>query len=156
VIPCPCDNPPSGPGRGCDNSDKTGGAVIAALGLASLSSDSLVFTTSGERDTALSVVMQGNGTVAGGVVLGQGVRCLGGTIIRRLFSDNAKNGSVRLPDFAAGDPTVSKRSTERGDEIKAGESRWYLVYYRDPYVRGLCPNSRTFTATQTGRVTWAP
>ncbi len=156
VIPCPCDNPPSGAGRGCDNSQMTGGAALSASGLASLSSDSLVFTTTGERDTALSVVMQGNGVAAGGVVLGQGVRCLGGTIIRRLFSENAKNGSVRLPDFARGDPTVSKRSAARGDLIKAGQSRWYLVYYRDPYVRGLCPNSRTFTATQTGRVTWAP
>ena len=156
VMPCPCENPPSGPGRGCDNSDKTGGAVLAASGLASLSSDSLVFTTSGEREAALSVVMQGNASVAGGVVLGQGVRCLGGTIIRRLFHEDAKGGSVTLPDFAAGDPTVSHRSKERGDEIKAGESRWYLVYYRDPYVRGLCPKSRTFTSTQTGRVTWAP
>jgi hypothetical protein len=156
VMACPCENPPSGPGRGCDNSDKTGGAVLAASGLASLSSDSLVFTTSGERETALSVVMQGNASVAGGVVLGQGVRCLGGTIIRRLFHDDAKGGSVTLPNFAAGDPTVSRQSKERGDEIKAGESRWYLVYYRDPYVRGLCPKSRTFTSTQTGRVTWAP
>jgi hypothetical protein len=88
--------------------------------------------------------------------MGQGVRCLGGTIIRRLFSGNASNGSIRLPDFEAGDPTVSKRSAERGDEIKAGESRWYLVYYRDPVVMGLCPQSRTFTVTQSGRVTWAP
>ena len=156
VIDCPCGNPPSGPGRGCDNSAATGGAVLSATGAASLSSDSLVFHTSGERPSALSVVMQGNGSVAGGVVLGQGVRCVGGTIIRRLFYTVASGGSVHVPDFAAGDPTVSTRSTEKGDEIQAGESRWYLVYYRDPIVLGLCPNLHTFTATQTGRVTWSP
>jgi Tol biopolymer transport system component len=155
VMSCPCENPPSGPGRGCDNSSGTGGAVLAASGATSLSSDSLVFTTSGERDSALSVVMQGNAGVAGGVVMGQGVRCLGGTIIRRLFSGNASNGSIRLPDFEAGDPTVSKRSAERGDEIKAGESRWYLVYYRDPIVLGGCPASSTFNATQTLRIAWS-
>src|SRR5262249_46288055 len=56
VIPCPCGNSPSGPGRGCDNSLHTGGASLSASGATTLSSDSLVFTTSGEKPTALSVL----------------------------------------------------------------------------------------------------
>jgi hypothetical protein len=40
--------------------------------------------------------------------------------------------------------------------IQAGESRWYLVYYRDPIVLGGCPATSTFNATQTGQVTWWP
>ena len=56
VIACPCSNPPSGPGRGCDNSSSTGGANLSASGVASLSADTLVFTTSDEKPTAVSIV----------------------------------------------------------------------------------------------------
>jgi Tol biopolymer transport system component len=156
VIACPCSNPASGQERGCDNSSATGGATLSGSGIAYLSMDSLLFTTSGERPTALSIVMQGNGVVLNGVVYGQGVRCVGGTIIRRLFMKHAAGGSITAPDFAAGDPTVSARSAAKGDVIQPGQSRWYLVYYRDPVVLGGCPASSTFNATQTGRVSWSP
>ncbi len=155
VIACPCANPPSGPGRGCENSSATGGAVLDASGIAYVSTDSLIFTTRGERPSALSILLQGNGLLSGGMVYGQGVRCAGGTIIRRLFIAQASGGSITTPDFGAGDPTVSARSAAKGDVIQAGQSRWYLVYYRDPVVLGGCPSNRTFNATQTGRVDWA-
>jgi len=155
VIFCPCANPPSGAGRGCNNSSNTGGAVLSASGGTFLSSDSLVFTTSGERPTATSVLLQGTTLVAGGVVYGQGIRCVGGTL-KRLFTKSAAGGSITAPDFGAGDPQVSVRSAALGDLILAGQSRWYLVYYRDPTVLGGCPASSTFNATQTGRATWSP
>ncbi len=155
VIACPCGNQPSGTGRGCDNSSSTGGGNLSASGIAYLSMDSLVFTTNGESPTALGIVMQGNAAVSNGVVLGQGVRCLGGTIIRRLFIKTASAGSITAPDFGAGDPTVSARSAVKGDVIQPGQSRWYLVYYRDPVVVGGCPASSTFNVTQTGRVDWS-
>jgi Tol biopolymer transport system component len=156
VIACPCANSPSGPGRGCDNSAATGGARLSATGIGYLSLDSIAFTTSGEKPSALSIVMQGNGAVPAGVVYGQGVRCLGGTIIRRLFIKQAIAGSVTAPDFGAGDPAVSVRSAAKGDVIQPGQSRYHLVYYRDPTVLGGCPASATFNATQTGEVTWWP
>jgi hypothetical protein len=156
VHSCPCSNPPSGLGRGCDNSASTGGASLSASGIAYLSSDSLVFTTSGETSNALSIVMQGNGLIPGGVAYGQGVRCLGGTIIRRLFIKAASAGSITAPDFGSGDPTVSARSAAKGDVIQAGQSRYYLVYYRDPNVLGGCPATSTFNATQTGQISWWP
>jgi hypothetical protein len=155
VIGCPCSNPPSGPDRGCDNSSSTGGATLMASGIAYLSMDNLAFTTSGEKPNALSIVMQGNGSVSGGVVYGQGVRCLGGTIIRRLYTKAAVGGVITAPDFGSGDPAVSVRSSLKGDDIQPGQSRYYLVYYRDPVVLGGCPASRTFKATQTGRVDWS-
>jgi hypothetical protein len=117
--------------------------------------DSLVFTTSGERPTAFSIVMQGNTLLPNGVVYGQGVRCAGGAT-KRLFTKTAVAGSITAPDFGAGDPTVSARSAAKGDVIQAGQSRYYLVYYRDPIVLGGCPASSTFNATQTGQVTWWP
>jgi len=154
VIACPCSNPASGSGRGCDNSAATGGASLTAAGVAYLSMDSLVFTASGERPIALSVVAQWTGTSASGAVFGMGVRCTSG-ILKRLYTKQAAGGSITAPDYFAGDVEVSLRSAALGDPILAGESRWYLVYYRDPIVLGGCPASGTFNATQTGRVTWS-
>jgi Tol biopolymer transport system component len=154
VIGCPCANPPSTLGRGCDNSAATGGASLSASGIAYLSMDSLVFTTSGERATATSIVLQGTTSPPAGIIYGQGVRCVGGAL-KRLFVKSAVAGSITAPDFGAGDPTVSARSAAKGDVIQAGQSRWYLVYYRDPTVLGACPATSTFNATQTGRVEWS-
>jgi hypothetical protein len=154
VSVCPCANPPSGPGRGCNNSAGTGGASLAASGIAYLSTDSLVFTTSGEKPTATSIVLQGTTSPAAGFVYGQGVRCVGGSL-KRLFVKTAVAGSITAPNFGAGDPTVSARSAAKGDVIQPGQSRWYLVYYRDPSVLGGCPATSTFNATQTGRIDWS-
>jgi Tol biopolymer transport system component len=155
VAACPCANPPSGSGQGCDNSAATGGATLAASGIAYLSMDSLVFSTGGELPTAFSVVMQGTNVLPNGLIYGQGVRCVGGAT-KHLFTKTAVAGSVTVPDFGAGDPTVSARSASKGDVIQPGQSRYYLVYYRDLVVLGGCPASSTFNATQTGQVTWWP
>jgi hypothetical protein len=156
VLSCPCSNPPSGPGRGCDNSSGTGGAILSASGVAYLSADSLVFEADLEKPSALSIVMQGNAGVSAGAPYGQGIRCLGGSVIRRLYIKTAFYGTISAPDFGSGDPQVSVRSAEKGDVIQAADSRWYLVYYRDPIVLGGCPAGSTFNATPTGQVTWLP
>ena len=106
------------------------------------------------KPTATSIVLQGRGSAPAGFVYGQGVRCVGGWL-KRLFTKTASGGSITAPDFGAGDPTVSARSAAKGDVIQPGQSRWYLVYYRDPVVLGGCPASSTFNATQTGRVDWS-
>lgn len=155
VISCPCGNPPLVPGAGCDNSAASGGARLSASGAAYLANDQLLFTTSGEKASATSIVLQGNALLAGGAVFGQGVRCAGGTL-RRLYTKTAVGGSIQAPDLAGGDPSVSVRSAVLGDPIAAGERRWYLVYYRDPSVLGGCPATSTFNATQTGEVRWSP
>jgi Tol biopolymer transport system component len=155
VAACPCSNPPTSLGRGCDNSSGTGGATLSATGIAFLSADSLVLTAHDEKPTATSIVLQGNALVGAGIAFGQGVRCAGGTI-ERLYTKSAAGGSITAPDFGAGDPSVSARSAALGDTIQPGQSRWYLVYYRDPIVLGGCPSTSTFNATQTGEVAWQP
>jgi Tol biopolymer transport system component len=155
VRTCPCSNPPSGPGRGCDNSAGTGGAILSASGVAYLSSDSLVFTTSGEKPTALSTVWQGPTSPAAGIVYGQGVRCVNGSL-KRLYNKSAVAGSITAPNFGAGDPAVSARSAAKGDVIQPGQVRYYFVSYRDPIVLGGCPSTSTQNATQTGVVAWSP
>jgi Tol biopolymer transport system component len=155
VIACPCANPPGVPGQGCDNSAGTGGAILMAAGSTHLSTDSLVFTTSGERPSARSIVVQGSALLSAGTVFGQGVRCAGGSL-ERLYTKTAVGGSITAPDFSAGDPPVSERSAALGSTILPGQSRWYFVYYRDPVVLGGCPASSVFNATQTGQVVWQP
>jgi Tol biopolymer transport system component len=154
VIACPCSNPPDGPHRGCDNSAATGGASLFAAGIAYLSIDSLVFTTSRELPTATSFVLQGAWPIPAGYGFGQGVRCLVGSL-HVLYTKSASGGSITAPDFGSGDPTVSARSAASGDVIQPGQSRCYLVYYRDPIVLGGCPATDTFNATATGRVDWS-
>jgi Tol biopolymer transport system component len=154
VAPCPCGNPASSSGRGCNNSSASGGASLAASGYAYLSLDSVVFTTTAETPSATSVLLQGTATNSSGAVFGQGVLCVAGTL-QRLYTKSASGGSITAPSFGAGDATVSAHSTALGDTIQAGESRWYAVYYRDPIVLGGCPTSSTFNATQTLAISWS-
>lgn len=155
VIACPCSNPPSGLGRGCDNSGATGGAMLSATGSASVSGDTLAFTATGERPSALSLLLQGTSEIPTGLVYGQGVRCVGGTL-RRLFQRNAVGGAVTMPNAALGDSSVTVRSMALGHRILAGQSRYYLVYYRDPIVLGGCSAASTYNAGPARRVDWTP
>lgn len=150
---CPCSNPPAGGSHACNNSSLTGGAVLSATGSASLGGDTLVFTTTNERPTATSVLLQGNSVNATGLVFGQGIRCVTGTL-KRLYVKTASGGAITAP--GSGDPSVSSSSAALGDTITAGTLRWYSVYYRDPIVLGGCPAASLFNITQTLQVNWAP
>jgi hypothetical protein len=153
VIACPCNNAQHPPGstKGCENSAGSGGAVLSSGGQALLSADTVVFSTAGELSTATSVVLQGNALVSNGVVFAQGVRCAGG-VLKRLYTKTASGGGIVAPQ--AGDASVSTRSAALGDTIVAGQTRWYVVYYRDPSVSGGCPASSTFNATQGQATAW--
>jgi hypothetical protein len=150
---CPCGNPPSSTGRGCNNSANTGGAILTESGSASLSSDNVVFTATGEKPTATSIFLQGTAANLAGVTFGQGIRCVGGTL-KRLYTKTAVGGVVTAP--TGSDPDVSVRSAFLGDTIQAGENRYYIVYYRDPTVLGGCPGTSTYNATQSGALCWLP
>jgi len=151
ALACPCTNPPGGPGRGCDNSAGTGGAQLVATGYAGFSGDTLVLTSSGERATAFSIFLQGDGLANN--IYGQGVRCVGGSL-RRLYMKAASGGVATAP--VSGDPSVTTRSAALGDAIPPGGTRRYMVYYRDPVVLGGCPANRTFNTSQGIQITWAP
>jgi hypothetical protein len=152
AAPCPCANPPSGPGRGCDNSSATGGAALSAGGNPSLANDTLVFSTTGEKPTATSILLQGLTTISP-VVFGQGLRCVNGNL-KRLFTKTASAGTIVAPSPT--DVRVSARSAALGDVIAAGTPRSYMVYYRDPNVLGGCPSTSTFNGSQTVTVNWTP
>jgi len=123
---CPCANNGSA-GHGCQNSGGTGGGLLTATGVASLSADSVALTSSGELTTALSIYLQGTSAVAS-TVFGDGLRCAGGTL-KRLYSKHAVGGTSSAPQL--GDPSISARSAALGDTIPLGATRVYQVYYRD-------------------------
>lgn len=150
VMACPCSNPPAGSGLGCDNSSLTGGGSISASGVASVASDTLVFTTAGQVDSP-SIVLQGDATVPGGAIQGQGVRCVGGSLYR-LYIKFGVGGSITAP--VVGDPSVTAAAAALGDVIAPGSTRYYSVYYRDPTVLGGCPPLSTFNTTNAGEVAW--
>jgi Tol biopolymer transport system component len=152
VIACPCANPPSAPGRGCNNSSATGGAILSASGAAYVSMDSLVFTATAEKPTALSIFSQGSAFSTTGVVFGQGVRCAN-LNLKRLYTKSAVGGTTSAP--TGGDPAIHVRSAALGDTIAPGTSRYYYVYYRDPNVLGGCPSASAFNSTQTARIDWS-
>jgi hypothetical protein len=151
VIVCPCGNAPSANGLGCNNSSNTGGAQLAATGIARLSYDTVEFTTSGEKPTATSIVLQGDNESAAGVSFGQGVRCVAGAL-KRLYVKSATAGSITAPQGT--DLHVHARSASLGDPIAPGTHRYYGVYYRDPTVLGGCPAASTFNITQQLDVLW--
>jgi hypothetical protein len=153
VIACPCANPPSGLGRGCNNSSSTGGASITACGTPSLAADSLVFTALDEKPTATSVVLSGTAPVSAGHVYGQAVRCVGG-LLKRLYVYPASGGSIVAPGPNV--PSVSLKHAMVSDPITAGTHRYYMVYYRDPTVLGGCPAASTFNGTNALDVIWLP
>ena len=154
VQPCPCVNPPSGTGRGCNNSAATGGATIAGSGASSLAADTLVLTSSNQTANGTTIALQGGATVAAGTTFGQGVRCVGGTLKRLYVKSPGGTGGITAPSGL--DLSVSAQSAALGDVIAAGTHRYYMTYYRDPTVLGGCPQASTFNGTNAIDVTWAP
>ena len=144
---CPCGNTGQ-PGRGCDNSSATGGALLASSG--STSPDTLALTSSGELAVSASVFLQSGSSNSAGIVFGDGVRCVVSPLLR-LYVKNAVGGSVTAP--AAGDPSISARSAALGDTIAPGSTRYYQVHYRDPQL-GFCPGGDSFNVSNGLVVVW--
>jgi len=130
--PCPCGNTGM-TNRGCDNSAATGGALLIASG--NTTPDTVVLTSSFELPSVLSIFLQGQANIFPGVVFGDGVRCVNGTL-KRLYTHNASGGIVSAP--VGTDLSITARSAALGDTINPGEMRHYQVYYRDP-VLTFCP-----------------
>jgi hypothetical protein len=120
-----------------------------------VSSDTLRFQIHEYADNPVRFYCQASATIASGRVYGQGVLCAGGRTLR-LYTRSGNWNLFTVPNYLAGELSVSARSAALGDVIRAGESRAYFVSYRDPVVPRGCPATSTFNATQTGVVTWSP
>jgi len=152
VQTCPCANPPSGAGRGCNNSSATGGATLTSTGVAQLGNPTLRFIT-GAQTNGNSILLQGTSQVTTGLPFGQGVRCVAGSLKRLYVKSPGGSGSVTVPNGSS-DPSIPARSASLGDTIAPGSTRYYMVYYRDPVVLGGCAASNTFNTTPMAIVPW--
>ena len=147
---CPCANSGAA-GHGCENSATTGGALLSATGVASLAADSAQLTSAGELPSVTSVVLQGTIAVAP-AFFGDGLRCAGGSL-KRLYVKSAVAGVVSAP--AAGDASISARSSALGDTIALGATRVYQVYYRDPNANFCAaPPGGFFNVSNAIAVSW--
>lgn len=146
--PCPCANEGS-PGFGCENSAGTGGAFLTATG--ATSPDSVVLSVVGEKPTALTIFLQGTQSIAP-VVYGDGLRCVHG-VLKRLYVKDAVAGQSSAP--AGGDLSITARSAQLLDPISAGQSRYYMTYYRDG-VATFCPSpaGSSFNGSNAVSIQW--
>ncbi len=142
---CPCGNSGAA-GRGCANSVNAAGALLSASGTASIASDSFVLTGSGMPNSS-ALYFQGTTQQAGGagVVFGDGLRCVGGSIIR-LGTKSNTSGASSYP--VVGDASVSVRGL-----CAAGDVRRYQVWYRN--AAAFC-TSATFNLSNGLEATWLP
>jgi hypothetical protein len=125
AVACPCNNT-GALGHGCANSQNPAGALLTAAG--TTAPDTLTLTSSGQIPGAFSILLQGNLDLANPVLFGDGLRCIGGQLLR-LYIDGGSGGTVTFPP--AGAPTISAESALKGDTIVPGTLRSYQVYSRD-------------------------
>ncbi len=142
---CPCGNS-GGTGRGCGNSIVPAGALLSASGVAWVSADSFVLSGSGmPNGTALYV--QGSSAMNGGlgVAFGDGLRCVGGNVVRLGIKTNI-GGTSRYPE--SGDLSIALRGT-----VVGGATHTYQVWYRN--AAGFCTTG-TFNLSNGLTATWSP
>ena len=146
--PCPCGNS-GAPGQGCSNSFNGNGALLTGSGIASVSADTLLLQCSGMPPTGTSAYFQGTQPLNGGLGLmaGDGLRCVAGSLIRLGPKVNV-NGSSSYGG-PAGDVPISIK----GMIPPAGGTRDYQCWYRNP--QDFC-TSETYNLSNGLEVVWVP
>ena len=144
---CPCANF-GFPGRGCANSVNPIGGLLWANGFASISNDTVHFTTSGLPGATTALLFQGTGVVAGGngAVFGDGLRCVQQNVIR-LYKRTALCGNREFGKDVPGDQLVSVVGG-----VTTPGVRNYQVWYRNAAV--FCSAS-TFNLTNGIFIVWS-
>ena len=154
VITCPCSNPPTSTGPGCDNFGPmppggSGGALLASTGTSTVGTGTtLQFVISGEQGT-VTVLFCGTTTLAAGVPFGAGVRCVAGNVIRS-YKGQLTAGGIVFPNA-----TTPTDTWTRSGMPPSGSTRFYYAVYRNAAAAGPCGSSAAnFNATNAGAVTW--
>ena len=148
-IPCPCsnDNDGSVPGSGCDNGVFASGAHLSGSGLASVSHDSLVLTTTGLEPSNTGLYIQGDVKVNGGngTWFGDGLRCAGGAV---------KRLQVRFCDAAGVSHTTIAIGAEVG--VMPGETKYYQCWYRNQSTPACGLGINEYNLSNGYEVLWLP
>lgn len=142
---CPCGNSsPVGSGTGCLNSFALGGS-LRANGPALISDDRLHLVATQLPPTASALYFQGTADLAGGAgtPFGDGLRCVGGSVLRLGTKVSAAGASTY--------PGPSDAGVRTRGGINAPGTYWYQVWYRNAAV--FCTPS-SFNLTNALRITW--
>ncbi len=137
---CPCGNL-AAPGRGCQNSTGAG-AVLAAAGNPSVIGDTLALKALHCPSQRIGLFFQGERKLGGGSgwLFGDGLRCVGGPVIRlqTVQTDGAGTAVTTVPLANAGG-------------ISPGDTVYYQFWYQDP-VGSQCATQ--FNTTNAVARTW--
>jgi hypothetical protein len=164
--PCPCANPPTTSGAGCNGLSPgavpTGGALMSSSGTASLAGtnpgvDTLRISVTGLPTAATEscFLIQGPILNATPLTFGQGLRCVSG-LLKRLQLHGNSPGTSTWPapgDFA---PTIQARSAMLGDPLSPGSVRHYFIQYRGTNIPPPCVFPTNFNCSQAQTITWTP
>jgi len=142
ALPCPCSNL-GAPGEGCANSSGSG-AKLSTTGTTSIGTGQLALVATGAIPGQTGLFFQGNGRVAGGngLVLGDGLLCAGGNVMRL---------EVVVADQTGAAGTSIDIAARAG--VAPGDIRYYQFYYRDS-VGSPCQNG--FNLTNGLGISWLP
>jgi len=147
---CPCANAGIGL-AGCENAHSTGGVLLEALGVPSVSADTIRLVATGMNPNAspAGLFFQGTQRLDNGTVLNDGLLCAGGDIIR-LKGKVSINGTASFGFGNPADPPVSVR----GALPAAGGTRFYQLWYRSQPAM-FCPPAR-FNMSNGVEIVWGP
>ncbi len=139
---CPCGNF-GAPGHGCAGSVGTG-STLSATGSASIGGSDLVLRARGSAPSRPGMFFQGSSQLGGGLGLpfGDGLRCVGGAIVR-----------LEVVSADALGQADSSASIAAAGGVLAGQPRYYQWWYRDPMAS---PCGSGFNLSNALEVQWAP
>lgn len=150
ATPCPCaapdfvPNPSGAPGRGCANSLDIDGARLSARGSlnAALQLDALVAA----GYTGYAFAVKASNEIASGAPLGDGVSCVGGTLVR-FGGHNASSSEGWTYPTGADAPSIQSATGQ-----PPGQLALYQVVYRNAQP-GFC-SPATINVTNGVRIDW--
>jgi hypothetical protein len=121
LVACPCSNAGAA-GAGCANSGFGTGATLSVLGTGSIGNDSIVLRATESAPNRPGVFFQGDNQAnsGAGIVLGDGLRCAGGPIVRLEIVFSNASGVAQS--------TIAVGST---GSAQVGNTKRYQWWYRD-------------------------
>jgi hypothetical protein len=142
---CPCGNA-GAIGNGCASSVSPVGGHLAAAGGASIANDTLSLNGSGMPNSS-ALYFQGTtqfGPTGAGLPFGDGLRCVGGSIIRLGTKINVAGAS----SYPSGSASISVKGNDAAANVRS-----YQCWYRN--AAAFC-NPETYNMTNGVTLTWSP
>ena len=145
--PCPCDNDNDGstPGSGCDNGVFASGGQLRGYFEASVSNDTLQLVATHLEPNNSGLFFQADNDLSPGTPMGDGLRCVGGGVVRI---------QTRMADAVGSSHTTRSISQKAG--VLPGDTKYYQVWYRTNALPPCGYGVNDFNTTNGYRIVWLP